>query len=1781
MTGTALQDSSPRRRTVHPLRRARTAVAVIAGLSLIAALPLSPVAPAHAATTPSSDVTDIVTFGDPESEEAHAFASDGSEVAEGARGQAARVAGPLEPAKRRLGDLSVTLAVDPAEQNHVTLKLWGEDASSLKTHVLVNGERLSYTNAGDHEAINVGTQGGLPGRFFFATALLPLSVTQGHELVRLTVRTEHPSATGLATSTSRGYYQLFTHSSAAVHPATSDVDGTDVAGAVRAGPSAEEQDALIASYRTAQLTRFDTLSAKVDASPTAALNLSKYANELRYYAEALTTDWSPADTAEARRAAVERIFQTIDVHTHRYYNDVISLGNGGHQSDWGGYYSELGEALYIVENLIADEEVLGADAFAAFLAEPFETGSVDGANSIAGVDWTGGELSRFEAWERVLKATFDFARSRQSYISNQVHYTYEGAWKAHEGLRVIGSGFYEGKDRSHEIIREIWGMSPYLGEEVLVGPDGGELDVYHSLFNHDGNAEYTDDYRNVVMRGLAKSELDDEQDVVRRRPYGDHYFSTTGEQALLRENRYVGSYGETANWLPTYFFRTWGHAGDEQLNAELLKRTLQSLHSRAQTRYQGVDADGNRIMYMEQVIDDRNTAYPGKVAYSTESAKNAALLYAALEEHMVENAALYPDAEWSTYWDYAREAVGFAQQQLIDNRYFEFFSAALGNINNDHRLPETWEYVTGGRADHDRFDGLAAGAVFPHTDLDLYTDEELDRLGVARDSLDDATAWVDIDNLFLSVRHDDTTIFGSLAMRNYGYTANGRLHVQRDGFEHNAQIRTNGVFDSQQYTIRQDGLDNPIIFDATADGPAPGLVWAGEIVPITYQPGVGTVDRDNFVADTPYSAYPDVITAAYDDYFIAINTTRPEYGNERAHSVSVGAGVADGRYLDLVSGKEVKVKGGMLSITPQTAVVLVAEGSDVPGGAPDRVDAVVATPGATGVGLSWRRAPGAESYTVSRSGTGGAFHVIAEGVTAGAYIDDTVRPSSGYRYTVTAVDGDASAPASSAVPARTGAASAAGWQASGIGSADASSTAVDGDTVVIANAAGAGFGGGDDFNIYDRWREDSLVQVSRLATGDTSVSAELTGHAGEFAGITIRDGLDPVARYVALGAGENGELELRVRALDSRVNITGLAGRTGVRGDVVSPRVTPMAGLLAADFPFLRLERDADRQQVVASVSADGVGWQRVAQVSFAAITAVHAGAVASDDAAYRGLAVESLDPAAVRLTVAADRQDVELRWNKPKQTAAFTAYRTFDVSLVDTDPIGGEGWEPIADGIFDTGLSETLIGVDAAYRVVAYDAAGEVAGMSEPVTVGGFPLETLIADARAFDTSGYTEASVARFHRQIDKIEFAAGQEGADPNTLGLLVLAAYDILNPVYADGFEASDPQVWSPGGSAPAGYSRSFETDASTARSGERSMLFTSSDTTGSASYNLWYASATATEPRIAVKPGTTYTVSFWYRLTDYVPGRTVGAYLFLRQFSGGTGIGVEQRNWLPAGDTPAGEWAYFERTFEASDPSATALGAQLGFRGSSGSFRVDDLKVEPVEPEFESIEALIAEARTFDLTEYTASSAARFTAEIDAVEADSMSLTADEGALATRLLAAYALLVGPYRHGFEATDAEVWQPRQTAATPSTYSSAIEEDPALAYSGSRSLIFRNSGTVLDAAHNTWMESTKSPGWIPATASTTYAVSFRYQLTDYSYRADVGAYAFLRSYNGTQGLEAEQRNWLRVPSTAPGEWATFEGSYTTSAQQMDRIRVDLGFRGSTGSFRVDDLVITPLEE
>ncbi len=511
--------------------------------------------------------------------------------------------------------------------------------------------------------------------------------------------------------------------------------------------------------------------------------------------------------------------------------------------------------------------------FRAFLDEPFTTGTQEGETSLKDVDFDGSPLTRRAAWGRCLKANFDFARSRLSYIYNQMFFTYEGAWEAHEGLRVIGSTFYEGKKRSHAILGEALGTVPFLGEEVLVGPDGEDLDLYHSLFYHDQTARFTDDYVQIVGKGLAKSKLDADGEIVRRLPYGKHYTGITAA-GLTRENTYVGNYGEEASqYLGEYFFKTWGHEGDEELNDEILKLTLRNLHARAHTRYPAADDSGiNRLMRTEGVIDERNVYSPGIPGYCIRINRGQSLFLAAVEAHMAAHADRYAGSGWDMYWEYARQAVGISQQQLADRQYFNQFNAVTQWLKVDLRLAETWAYLTGGRATYDRFGTVKAKRVLPQTDFRSYSAAEIAELGV--DPADyERFAWVDVDNMFVSMRDGDTRIFGSLYVQNRGVAGSGRLHVMAPAHEHTVQLRTNGRFQFRDYWARTGNIDADFMEDInTGDDWAPQAP-AGKICPIAYQPGVGTISRENFEPDHPYSGYVDFLTARYGRYLFGINTT--------------------------------------------------------------------------------------------------------------------------------------------------------------------------------------------------------------------------------------------------------------------------------------------------------------------------------------------------------------------------------------------------------------------------------------------------------------------------------------------------------------------------------------------------------------------------------------------------------------------------------------------------------------------------------------------------------------------------------------------------------------------------------------------------------------------------------------------------------------------------------------------------------------------------------------------
>lgn len=1179
----------------------------LSSLRLLAAI-LSVAASAHAA------VLDTLRFGDTASERAHAFTgTHTSVVTSAALGQPARTAS-LAPdgTAGRTGDLSFTVKVDPAAQNYFTVKFWGEDTAGLSL-VDIDGRQIGYRAKGDYEPLNAANGKALPGRFYYATLLLPLDHTRGRTSVPLTIRTY----LGKSEKSSRAYYQAYVHTEpyldvSAEKPGVKPTVSSAVSELLAPAPSDADTRTFLDNYRQAQLDDFKKYSANVDASSDAKLSIIRYQDELRTYASLLKQPWSPARTPAEKRRAIERVFKSIDNHVKDYYADTRLVTRGGHQGDWGGYYGALGEALYLVDTLINDPAILGRPAFDRLLDEPFATGTTAGEHSLASIDWDGGTLTRREAWERALKANFDFARSRLSYIYNQMLYTYEGAWEAHEGLRVIGSRYFEGKPRSHQILREALGIIPFLGEEVIVGPDGRDLDLYHSLFRHDREAVFTDDYLQIVAKGLARSKLDASGQLVRRRPYGDHYVGIT-EAGLTRENGYVGNYGETPNYLPEYVYRTWGQPGDEALNDDILKLALRNLHARGFTRYTALDDAGHRVMRMQQVLDERNPAYPGMLAYATRLSFGRAFLYASLEKHMADHADRYAGPAWSDTWRFATEAVGFVQQQLADHQFISNPQAAAGMMSSrklDFRLPETYAYLTRDRASYPRFGKqISAGVVHPLTDFDYYTPAELKTLRVNPADYS-RFAWIDLDNMMVVLRDGPVQLTGILNFRNRGFTGSGRLHVVTPTYEHLTQIAVRAKFQYRDYYLRMDDYNfDFMVGNHSGDGPRPQAL-AGEVAPITYQPGIGPIVRDNFELDHPYTSMPDYAQARYGPYLIALNTTRPEHANAQSFDVELPADHTSATVLDLVSGRTLPVVNGKVTLSPKSAYVLRLDSAREPASVPAPVAFVAALPGNGSAALTWKSSAGATSYTVTRADTEtGPYTPLATGITGSTYTDRTAPVGAPSFYQVTAVNATGSAwPSYLARLELTATNLTAPWRDDRIGNTTTGSATITANTIAITGANGTGLGVGNDYKMDTRDIRDSLHFVSQPADGRLTLTAKLAQASGPLSGLMLRDQLQPNTRYVYFGADAGGKLVLQNRTRDTRHEVS---------LKVISPQRVDLPGYTIASHPYLKLTRDASTHIVTAFASPDGRTWTEVGALFTPFPQTVHAGVAAAREARF------------------------------------------------------------------------------------------------------------------------------------------------------------------------------------------------------------------------------------------------------------------------------------------------------------------------------------------------------------------------------------------------------------------------------------------------------------------------------------------------------------------------------------------------------------------------------------
>jgi hypothetical protein len=1296
-------------------------------------------------------ILDKIDFGDPNSENAHNFRGEFTSVITGFKGENARVSEPRIPASETGGFLTFSMKVDPYLQNYFTVKFAGDETMSSRAQIVINGEQIGYFKGGDYSPLLSGERA--PNQFIYSTIVLPLESTRGKEIVEITINTTIPW--GKVDQPSRGYYTGYTHAQAYI-----DVEdevqgykfkeGQGPGTVLTSGDTFEEIEARIEQLSQEPITTFMNHYNHLGQNPNNTLNIAKYTNALRYYALVLKDDISPMKTPEAKREALMRMFQAIDVHTKNYYKDTRMVLRGGHQGDWGGFYGELGEALYLAETLIFDEDVLGEEEYNAFLDQPFDTGTVEGEFSLASAGWNGEALTRRMAWERVLKANFDFARSRQSYITNQVFYTYEGAWKAHEGLRMVGSEFYEGKERSHQILFEIFGINPWLGEEVLVGPNGEELDLYHSLFAHDGSAVFTDDYTHIVGKGLAKSKLDEEGRVVRRKPYGEQHTNLT-QGGLGRENHYVGIYGEVTNYILEYFYRTLDQPGDEALNDELLKQALNSFYGRLWTRIADLDDEGKRLLAMNSPLDERNGGMPSRtIAYGARML-GYGTSYAYLEKYMADHEERYSGPEWEKYWDYARYTVGAVQQMKMDNRL-------MGDLNSrDFHLRETYEYIFNIRKDYARFNDVKAGVVIPQTDFDYYTEEEIAALGVNPEDYEQF-AWIDVDNNFISMRDGDFRMFGSLSKNNMAFPGTGNLHIVTPEYVRLVQIAHNNQLQYEDYYIRSQDMD---VYFQRGEPPVKGFApsaLAGEILPIAYQPGVGTVVRDNFEVDHPYSSLTDLMAARYGEYFILTNTTRAEYGNERSFEVELPSDYTGNEIFDFVSKTTIPVVNGKVTIGPERGMILKLSNKFDPAPKPNHVDFAKAVEGNGSVDVIWKTTAGGKTYTIKRSETEhGPYAVIAEGLTGNHYKDTDVVNGNVYYYKVEAVNEHGSGWESWRAKADLSDAAsknlAAPWQQDLIGTTQGSAT-VNGDGITIQNANGNGMGVGDDFNIYKRDIQDSFHFVHQTAVGNSSISARIDQNSGALSGIMLREELSANSRYLYFGADDQGNLVLQDR---NRVSFVVWNG-----GKPVSPFNHGVKGYHVDDYPYIKLLWHHNSQIAYAFVSKDGVDWEYVAKSESLFPYAYYTGLVSTQEAAFSEVTVSAMPRESLMPFVEKDKDQITLHWNKPKHASWFNVYRTYDEEASLTDPVfkpgtteleDGSPWEEVLTGARAMPFRDALRYGSVYYKVLPVHDDGSPQPFSAVASVNADSIATVMEEAKSLPAYDYTKASFYLYHEQLDRI--------------------------------------------------------------------------------------------------------------------------------------------------------------------------------------------------------------------------------------------------------------------------------------------------------------------------------------------------------------------------------------------------------------------------------------------
>jgi autotransporter-associated beta strand protein len=513
------------------------------------------------------------------------------------------------------GEMTFTMAVDPAKQNYFTIKVSGSDTSYNEWFVL-DGIVTSGTyeigwrhNGNDQDMLwNMGVTW-FPGRFIYRTVPLPLNLTAGLTSITLRIKSlgwiSYYDSTGywnqyqkLMNSPSLSLYSAYTHSNSYFDASGETQGPVFTAQTPRTTPT---QATVVSSWEASTNSEISTVLNTIATSATGVTPV-----ELNFLAQCYGVSWTSGyNNAQIPPAVIAGVDALVTVAASDTNGLMDYMGNFGNPS-WGGYLGPVGNAI--------------------MLMWPEISGSLSTTVAYGG---TIGTVTRQSAWSQALRASVDYGRFNRRGITNQDLYCTWNIYRANRGLELVDPSNALDENEAVRYLYESAGVEPYLGSDQ---PGEGP----------------------VPVRGTE--------------PYGPNWYMVTSYGSTKEDGFVGGDYGEKA--ASVYGIALYAN-NDPQLMAQAIKM----MYARAPFRFPTVDGSNYLEMMVPECLGCRNDQempgspnYPGHVSYLDEDNMNVDMGGLAGTIVAAQGASAV-----------GASLVGYYKQALSDGQYFANITTSQGS----------------------------------------------------------------------------------------------------------------------------------------------------------------------------------------------------------------------------------------------------------------------------------------------------------------------------------------------------------------------------------------------------------------------------------------------------------------------------------------------------------------------------------------------------------------------------------------------------------------------------------------------------------------------------------------------------------------------------------------------------------------------------------------------------------------------------------------------------------------------------------------------------------------------------------------------------------------------------------------------------------------------------------------------------------------------------------------------------------------------------------------------